>query len=80
MKEVILTNFNFSSLRPKKRINHVLDALTLPLSFSHHKNYSLPGSESNCPKCNASLCDEHYQWHLKMKNYYKKIVEIEKSA
>jgi plasmid rolling circle replication initiator protein Rep len=37
-------------------------------------------SESKCPKCSSELCDEHYHWHLKMKNYYKKIVEIEKSA
>ena len=37
-------------------------------------------SESQCPKCNASLCEEHYHWHTKMKNYYKKIIEIEKSA
>ena len=37
-------------------------------------------SESKCPKCSSELCDEHYHWHLKMKNYYKKILEIEKSA
>jgi plasmid rolling circle replication initiator protein Rep len=37
-------------------------------------------SESKCPKCSSELCEEHYHWHLKMRNYYKKIVEIEKSA
>ena len=37
-------------------------------------------SKSKCPKCSSELCDEHYHWHLKMSNYYKKIVELEKSA